>query len=118
LYPRWDKVPAWNYLLVRTHAAWLRGRVAKSSEPAIVIAYHPRFYPYVASLRARFPTLFVFHSIDNYLDQPGATPELRAAFERCIAEADLLIANNPTGAARLPGLGPSKARLLPTGVDL
>jgi hypothetical protein len=118
IYPRWERAPAWDSLVVRRHAAWLRSRVAAPDEPAVVIAYHPRFYPYVESLRARFPTRFVFHSIDNYLDQPGATDELKAMLGRCVAESDLLIANNPTGAARLPEPGPAKARLLPSGVDL
>jgi glycosyltransferase involved in cell wall biosynthesis len=118
IWLRWETYPGWDALVVRSHAAWLRAHLASSGEPIIVIAYHPRFYPYVASLRARYPTLFVFHSIDNYLDQPGATLEMKALFERCIADCDLLIANNPTGAARLPAPGPRKARLLPSGVDL
>jgi glycosyltransferase involved in cell wall biosynthesis len=118
LYLRWPKFPAWDALVVRRHAAWLRSRIARRDEPAIAIAYHPRFYSYVRSLRERFSTPFVFHSIDNYLDQPGATAELKAMLERCVTEADLLIANNPSGAARLPGPGPRKARLLPSGVDL
>ena len=117
-YLRWPRFPAWDALVVRRHAAWLRSRIARNDEPAIVIAYHPRFYPYVRSLRERFRTPFVFHSIDNYLDQPGATAQLKAMLEQCVAEADLLIANNPSGAARLPGAGSRKARLLPSGVDL
>jgi hypothetical protein len=115
---RWPRVPAWDALVMQRHAAWLRARIARRDEPAIVIAYHPRFYAYVRALREKFDTLFVFHSIDNYLDQPGATATLQAMLERCVAEADLLIANNPSGAARLPGPGPQKARLLPSGVDL
>jgi glycosyltransferase involved in cell wall biosynthesis len=118
MWLRWEKFPAWDDLIVRLHGAWLRSHLAAASERVIVIAYHPSFYPYVARLRERYPTIFVFHSIDNYLDQPGATPRLRAMLERCIAECDLLIANNPTGAARLPAPGAQKARLLPSGVDL
>ena len=118
MWLRWAKYPAWDDLIVRRHGSWLRSHLAAPTERVIVIAYHPSFYPYVASLRERYPTLFVFHSIDNYLDQPGATPRLRVMLERCVAESDLLIANNPTGAARLPGSGAQKARLLPSGVDL
>ena len=116
--PRWETVPAWDAMVVGRHAARLRAQVAAPDETAIIIAYHPRFYPYVARLRARFPTRFVFHSIDNYLDQPGATEAMKVLLQRCIAEADLLITNNPRGAARLPAPGPQKARLLPSGVDL
>ena len=118
IYLRWERFPAWDETVVRLHAASLRAALAAGDEPIVVIAYHPSFYPYVASLRRRHRIGFVFHSIDNYLDQPGATPALRAMLERCVAESDLLIANNPTGAARLPGIGASKVRLLPSGVDL
>jgi hypothetical protein len=118
IYLRWPKAPAWDALVVGRHAGALRSRIARRGEPAIVIAYHPRFYPYVRALRQKFSTPFVFHSIDNYLAQPGATAELKAMLERCVAEADLLIANNPSSAARLPEPGRRKARLLPSGVDL
>lgn len=118
LHLRWPKVPAWDALVVRRHAAWLRSRIARRGEPAIVIAYHPRFYPYVRTLRERYRTTFVFHGIDSYLDQPGATVELKAMLTRCVVEADLLITNNPSSAKRLPEPGPGKARLLPSGVDL
>jgi glycosyltransferase involved in cell wall biosynthesis len=88
---------------------------ADDSRRPIALLFHPVFWPYARHLR---PLGLIYYSYDAHHLAPGWTEEL-ARYEASLVEAADLIAAFSRGMLdHMPGDGPRRGRVLPTGVDV
>ena len=114
-FPRWQRWPAWDRMVLRRHARRLR-RAAKlpTGGDGIAFLFEPGDWPYVEHLNCRH---VVYHVYDIHAlvgDWPTVSGDMEG---RLVARADLLTAASKAMARALPGDGAGKARILHNGAD-
>jgi len=116
LLPRWPSRALWDPFAVRWHAHRMRAALNAAHDGAIAaILFHPEFWPYVGALAPRHVVYFVY---DAHSLAPGWTEELAEFEARLIERADLVVGFSREMLDLLPGEGPRRGRVLPTGVDV
>jgi len=115
LSARWPRARLWDVFTLRQHARRIRSVFDSADDgPIVAILFHPIFWPYLASLA---PSHVVYFVTDSHSLAPGWTSELREFESRLTERADLIVGYSREMLDLLPGEGPTKGRVLPTGVD-
>jgi glycosyltransferase involved in cell wall biosynthesis len=111
----WPTKPFYERLALRAHARHLRRSCGAPAGNHVALLFHPRFWPQVHHLEPRF---VVYYTYDAHRLAPGWTSELAHHEAQLVERADLIVAYSQGMLDCLPGSGPQRGFVLPTGVDM